>query len=108
MLSPPHPARAKENGLSLDEHPRASFTNQGWSCAGGPQSCLEDVDKPIGDTNNQRQNLKTTGRGRCSGSLGKARLLLVGEMRESSLEKVAFEPGLEGREDYFPFHKGSI
>lgn len=37
-----------------------------------------------------------------------ARLLLVGEMRESSLEKVAFELSLEDREDYFPFHKGNI
>jgi len=34
----------------------------------------------------------------------KARLLLIGEMREGSLEKVAFEPGLEDREDNFPFH----
>lgn len=38
----------------------------------------------------------------------KARLFLVGEIREGSLEKVAFELGLEDSEDYFPFHEGNI
>lgn len=41
-------------------------------------------------------------------SPGKTRLFLVGEIREGSLEKVAFEPGHEGREDYFQFHKRNI
>lgn len=68
-----------------------------WCCAGDPQFCVEDVDKPIGDTNKQRQNFKTPrGRGRCSGSPGKARVLLVGNEGRFHVnqEKVAFQGGV--------------
>lgn len=63
--------------------------------------------QPIGDTSRVRIS-RDHREGQMFWKPEKARLLLVGEMREGSLEKVAFEPGLEDREDYFPFHKGNI
>lgn len=49
-----------------------------------PAVIPERNDSSSGDTNNQKQMFKTTGKGRGSGSPGKGRVFLVGEIREDA------------------------